>query len=165
MDLRYGSFVMRETDLYVTGSIEIPLTRTYTSTDWLHRNHIHAFGQNTNHAFDIAPVGSRNPYTYLLVLPGRRKFPVLFPGVEGDGLCRCCVSPFRDLNTILQIDNCLEWSWLVDETCRRLDDCISRVIYNMIASASSTKGGPILPVFANAYSNAIHKAEHASLCG
>jgi len=68
VDLRYGSFVMRETDLYVTGSIEIPLTRTYTSTDWLHRNHIHAFGQNTNHAFDIAPVGSRNPYTYLLVL-------------------------------------------------------------------------------------------------
>jgi len=32
----------------------------------------------------------------------------------------------------------------------------------MIASASSTKGGPILPVFANAYSNAIHKAEKQS---
>src|SRR2546422_1234420 len=61
-DLRYGSFVMRETDLYAAGSVEIPLTRTYTSTDWMHPNHVHAFGQNTNHPFDIAPVGSRNPY-------------------------------------------------------------------------------------------------------
>jgi len=67
-DLRYGSFVMRETDLYAAGSVEIPLTRTYTSTDWMHPNHVHAFGQNTNHPFDIAPVGSRNPYTYLLIL-------------------------------------------------------------------------------------------------
>ena len=45
---------------------------------------------------------------------------------------------------------------------RSVDEYLKERQLNMIASASSTKGGPILPVFANAYSNAIHKAEKQS---
>lgn len=63
-DLRYGRFVLRETDLYLNDVFQVPLTRTYNSQDWIHPNRVHAFGKNTNHPFDIAPVGSRNPYTF-----------------------------------------------------------------------------------------------------
>jgi YD repeat-containing protein len=69
VDLRSGKFVLRQTDLVlVDGALEVPLTRTYTSDFW--RGGVNAFGHNSTHDFDIAPVGSRNPYTYLmLVLP------------------------------------------------------------------------------------------------
>jgi YD repeat-containing protein len=29
---------------------------------------VHAFGRNSNHPFDIAPLGSRNPYTYQMIV-------------------------------------------------------------------------------------------------
>ncbi len=41
-----------------------PFTRSYNSSDWIHPNPVHAFGRNTNQTYDIAPVGSRNPYTW-----------------------------------------------------------------------------------------------------
>ena len=63
-DLRYGRFVLRETDLYLNDVFQVPLTRTYNSQDWIHPNRVHAFGRNTNHPFDIAPLGTRNPYTF-----------------------------------------------------------------------------------------------------
>jgi len=63
-DLRYGHIVLRETDLYLDDVFQVPLTRTYTSVDWATRNNVHAFGRNTNHYWDMAPVGTRNPYTY-----------------------------------------------------------------------------------------------------
>ncbi len=66
-DLRFGRFVMRETDLALNDEFEVPLTRTYSSQDWVNRNHVHAFGTNANHPYDIAPVGSRNPYTFQLL--------------------------------------------------------------------------------------------------
>jgi YD repeat-containing protein len=31
-------------------------------------NPVHAFGRNSNHPFDIAPLGSRNPYTYQMIV-------------------------------------------------------------------------------------------------
>lgn len=63
-DLRRGKFILRETDLSIhEDGFEIPLTRTYSSDDWLPNNKSHAFGLNTNHAYDIAPVGTRYPYT------------------------------------------------------------------------------------------------------
>jgi YD repeat-containing protein len=67
-DLRYGRFVMRETDLYLNDGFQVPLTRTYNSQDWVHPNHVHAFGRNTNHPYDIDPVGTRNPYTYMMII-------------------------------------------------------------------------------------------------
>jgi YD repeat-containing protein len=66
-DLRYGTFVLRETDLYLEDGFKVPLTRSYDSGDWLHRNPVHAFGRKSNHPFDIAPLGTRNPYTYQMI--------------------------------------------------------------------------------------------------
>lgn len=63
-DLRYGRFVLRETDLFVHDVFDVPMTRTYASSDWGHSNPVHAFGRNANHPFDIAPLGTRNPYTH-----------------------------------------------------------------------------------------------------
>ena len=63
-DLRRGSFVLRQTDLVISeAGFELPLTRTYTSQDWIPQNKNHAFGLNANHPYDIAPLGTRNPYT------------------------------------------------------------------------------------------------------
>jgi YD repeat-containing protein len=63
-DLRRGKFILRQTDLTVhEAGFDIPLTRTYTSEDWVPPNKSHAFGMNANHPYDIAPLGTRNPYT------------------------------------------------------------------------------------------------------
>jgi YD repeat-containing protein len=62
-DLRYGSFVVRQTDLGTEDGLDVPLTRAYTSDDWISANPVHAFGRNSNHPYDIAPLGTRNPYT------------------------------------------------------------------------------------------------------
>ncbi|MBZ5641143.1 MAG: hypothetical protein LAO19_00120 [Acidobacteriia bacterium] len=63
-DLRRGKFNLRQTDLSVSeAGFEIPFTRTYTSDDWVPGNKSHAFGMNANHPYDIAPLGTRNPYT------------------------------------------------------------------------------------------------------
>ena len=67
-DLRYGNFVLRETDLFLDDVIKVPLTRTYTSNEWVDQNPVHAFGRNCNHPYDIAPIGTRNPYTYQMIV-------------------------------------------------------------------------------------------------
>jgi hypothetical protein len=68
-DLRTGKFVWRQTDLMIAeGGVQIPLTRTYSAQDWLTSNPEHAFGMNANHPYDIAPVGTRNPYTELEIV-------------------------------------------------------------------------------------------------
>jgi len=67
-DLRYGRFVLRETDLYLDDVFKVPLTRSYNSADWVHSNPVHAFGRNSNHPFDITPLGTRNPYTYQMIV-------------------------------------------------------------------------------------------------
>jgi len=67
-DLRYDSFLLRETDLFLDDVFQVPLTRTYTSYEWVDSNPVHAFGRNCNHPFDIAPIGTRNPYTYQLIV-------------------------------------------------------------------------------------------------
>ena len=65
-DLRYGNFIVRQTDLYVNDVFDVPLTRSYNSGDYLNRNP--AFGRHANHPFDWSPVGSRFPYTYLMTV-------------------------------------------------------------------------------------------------
>jgi YD repeat-containing protein len=68
VDLRYGNFLVRQTDLSLSDIFDVPLTRTYNSGDYIHPNRSHGFGNNTNHPFDIAPLGSRNPYTYEMLV-------------------------------------------------------------------------------------------------
>jgi YD repeat-containing protein len=65
VDPRWGSFILRQTDLYLEDVFEVPLTRTYNSTAY--RPEMLAFGRNASHPFDIAPVGTRHPYTYLML--------------------------------------------------------------------------------------------------
>jgi YD repeat-containing protein len=67
-DLRYGNFVLRETDLFLDDGFKVPLTRTYCSHEWVDQNPIHAFGRNSNHPYDIAPIGTRFPYTYQMIV-------------------------------------------------------------------------------------------------
>lgn len=64
-DLRYGNFVVRQSDLYLNDIFDVPLTRTYNSGDYMHSNPVHAFGKFTNHPFDCSLVGTRNPYTHM----------------------------------------------------------------------------------------------------
>jgi YD repeat-containing protein len=62
-DLRFGAFTLRQTDLFLDDIFQVPLTRTYASDDWVAEPQ-HAFGINANHPYDIAPRGTRNPYTF-----------------------------------------------------------------------------------------------------
>ena len=68
VDLRYGNFMVRQTDLFLKDQIAVAFTRTYNSGDWIDPNLIHAFGRNTNHPYDIALLGKRNPYTELMIV-------------------------------------------------------------------------------------------------
>src|SRR5262249_48829357 len=85
VDLRFGRFVLHQTDLLLKdGDLTVPLTRTYTSEFWFHPTRSHAFGINSVHDFDVGLVGSRNPYTYLImVLPDGDG--VYFPRVSQGG--------------------------------------------------------------------------------
>lgn len=85
-DLRRGKFILRQTDLSLKeAGFEIPLTRTYTPDDWLPQNKVHAFGLNANHPYDIAPLGTRNPYTeqFIVLEDGDfLYFPRVSPGTS-----------------------------------------------------------------------------------
>jgi hypothetical protein len=63
VDLRYGNFVLRQTDLRIDDVFDVPLTRSYDSGEWFASNLQHAFGHNSNHPYDVAPLGTRRPYT------------------------------------------------------------------------------------------------------
>jgi YD repeat-containing protein len=80
-DLRYGAFILRQSDLYLSDVFEVPLTRTYNSLDHVHPNPVHAFGKNTNHPYDIPPLGTRFPYTYQIIELEDGNF-VYFPRVS-----------------------------------------------------------------------------------
>lgn len=67
-DLRYGSFILRQTDLPLNDVFHASLERAYSSSDWGSPSHQHAFGFNANDSFDIAPTGSRWPYTYMTLM-------------------------------------------------------------------------------------------------
>lgn len=61
VDLTSGLFILRQTDLLVDDVMPLALTRTYRPWDRTSR----AFGLGTNHSYDIAPEGTRNPYTFM----------------------------------------------------------------------------------------------------
>src|SRR5690348_3941170 len=61
VDLHSGMFVLRQTDLFVSDTMPLALTRTYRTWD----NNKRAFGGGTNHPYDICPTGTRFPYTYV----------------------------------------------------------------------------------------------------
>ena len=64
VDLR-GNLITRTTDLFVPGPIALSATRCYRSWDSFNRT----FGQNTAFSWDLFPIGSRQPYTYIEIIP------------------------------------------------------------------------------------------------
>jgi hypothetical protein len=66
-DLRYGAFVLKQTDLYVKDVFDVPLTRTYSSHDNLHPNPVHSFGRMSSHSYDRYPLGTLFPFTYQIL--------------------------------------------------------------------------------------------------
>ena len=64
VDLR-GNLVTRTTDLFIPGSVALSATRCYRAWDNVSRT----FGQNTALSWDLFPVGSRQPYTYMEIIP------------------------------------------------------------------------------------------------
>ena len=61
VDLHSGMFVLRQTDLFISDTIPLSLTRTYRAWSPYSR----AFGKGANHPYDICPTGTRFPYTYM----------------------------------------------------------------------------------------------------
>jgi Domain of unknown function (DUF6531) len=61
VDLHTGRFVLRQTDIFDPGAMPLSLTRTYAAWEPMSM----AFGGATNHPYDIAPTGTRFPYTYM----------------------------------------------------------------------------------------------------
>jgi hypothetical protein len=61
VDLHSGEFILRQTDFFVPDVVPIALIRTYHS--W--NQAAYAFGMGANHPYDIAPTGTRNPYTFM----------------------------------------------------------------------------------------------------
>jgi YD repeat-containing protein len=66
VDLRSGMLIARKTDLFVPDVVPLALTRSYRLWD----RHARAFGIGTNHPYDTFPFGSRQPYTYFVVVTG-----------------------------------------------------------------------------------------------
>jgi YD repeat-containing protein len=64
VDLRAGLLLTRTTDLFIPGAIPVAATRCYRLWD----DHARSFGQNTTLSWDMYPVGSRQPYTYINVI-------------------------------------------------------------------------------------------------
>ncbi|HEV8590515.1 MAG TPA: DUF6531 domain-containing protein, partial [Pyrinomonadaceae bacterium] len=61
VDLRIGNVITRTTDLFVSGTMPLAVTRCYRS--WA--NIVDSFGRNTTLSWDLYPTGSRQPYTYI----------------------------------------------------------------------------------------------------
>ena len=64
VNLPSGLLVTRHTDFFRPDSMPLVLTRGYHAWDGQSR----AFGIGGNHPYDILPVGSRSPYTYIDII-------------------------------------------------------------------------------------------------
>jgi YD repeat-containing protein len=64
IDLRYGLVITRTTDLFIPDSVPVALTRCYRLWDEDSRT----FGRGSALSWDMYPIGSRNPYTYVEII-------------------------------------------------------------------------------------------------
>jgi predicted Zn-dependent protease len=64
VDLRLGAVITRTTDLFVPAAIPLVVTRCYRSWD----NADRTFGRNATLSWDLYPIGSRQPYTYVEII-------------------------------------------------------------------------------------------------
>ena len=84
-DLRYGNFVLRQTDLSIHDVFDVPLTRTYTSRDLLGRNRLHAFGKNASHGYDWTLAKSAGGYTQMMAVLEDGDFLYFYRVSQGNG--------------------------------------------------------------------------------
>ena len=64
VDLRNGNLITRTTDLFRPGAIPLAATRCYRAFDHASRT----IGGNTSISWDMFPVGSRQPYTFIDII-------------------------------------------------------------------------------------------------
>jgi len=64
VDLRVGTLITRTSDLFVAGKIPLAATRCYRSWD----NTARTLGRNTALSWDLFPIGSRQPYTFIEII-------------------------------------------------------------------------------------------------
>lgn len=64
IDLRVGLVMTRTSDLFVAGTVPIAVTRCYRLWD----DNVRSFGRGTALSWDMFPLGSRNPYTYVYIV-------------------------------------------------------------------------------------------------
>jgi predicted Zn-dependent protease len=64
VDLRNGNLITRTTDLFRPGAIPLAATRCYRAFDHASRT----IGRNTTLSWDMFPVGSRQPYTFIEII-------------------------------------------------------------------------------------------------
>lgn len=64
VDLR-GNLVTRNSDIFLPGNPPLSVTRCYRAWESLSRT----YGQNTALSWDLFPIGSRQPYTYIEIIP------------------------------------------------------------------------------------------------
>jgi predicted Zn-dependent protease len=64
VDLRNGNLITRTTDLFRPGAIPLAATRCYRAFDHASRS----IGRNTALSWDLFPVGSRQPYTFIEII-------------------------------------------------------------------------------------------------
>ena len=64
VDLRNGNLITRTTDLFRPGAIPLAATRCYRAFDHASRT----LGRNTTLSWDMFPVGSRQPYTFMEII-------------------------------------------------------------------------------------------------
>jgi YD repeat-containing protein len=81
-DLRTGDFSLRQTDLLVSeAGFDLPLTRGYSAQFWMSKNRSQAFGLHGSLPYNIAPQGTRNPYTEQFIVLENGDF-LYFPRVS-----------------------------------------------------------------------------------
>ena len=96
VDLRTGVFILRRTDLVVPDSTPVAFTRVFhtwglpnwgRSGNWAYATgDAHpAFGSGSTHSFDICPMGTRNPYTFMDLYTADGTFVHLARISEGTG--------------------------------------------------------------------------------
>jgi predicted Zn-dependent protease len=78
VNLERAALVVRHTDLLVADVLPLVFTRCYWMWDELSRS----FGVGWTHPYDILPVGSRNPYTYLDLLMPDGGLPLRFDRIS-----------------------------------------------------------------------------------
>ena len=127
VDLRYGSFVMRQTDLGLKDGYSVPVTRTYRSDNETGDHHDRAFGYHANHAYDVGLFGTSNPFTRMQLALDDGEL-IMFERIsKGTGYADAVYQHSETSTRFLQGDDQLEWARVDGDLCGWVEDGIPGV--------------------------------------